>query len=348
MPKLSVIVPIYNVEEYLANCIESILNQTFKDFELILINDGSTDNSLEICYRYRDRDKRINVINKKNGGVSSARNIGIEISKGEYIAFVDPDDDIEINMYEELMGIMENNNVDIVVSGFKFINLINNTSEKFNIYNRTNRIIKRKEINNEILIDILNLDNCYGYGMYSCWNKIYKKELFFKYNIRFDDNKNNGEDAKLNLIMLTVINSIYFLDIPLYNYYIRKRESLTQMVREDTYKDILDNRDFHEYLCNLYGNSQLCKNGIKKYLNDTIRYMNLVSVSNFQLGKKNKILKEILNDYTFKKSINKYECQHRFYVLLKLACKCKLSLIYIFLIKLLEFKEKVDLIKKIN
>ena len=182
MPKLSVIVPIYNVEEYLANCIESILNQTFKDFELILINDGSTDNSLEICYRYRDRDKRINVINKKNGGVSSARNIGIEISKGEYIAFVDPDDDIEINMYEELMGIMENNNVDIVVSGFKFINLINNTSEKFNIYNRTNRIIKRKEINNEILIDILNLDNCYGYGMYSCCNKIYKKELFFKYN----------------------------------------------------------------------------------------------------------------------------------------------------------------------
>lgn len=70
MPKLSIIVPIYNVEEYLANCIESILNQTFKDFELILVNDGSTDNSLEICYKYRDTDKRINVINKKNGGVS--------------------------------------------------------------------------------------------------------------------------------------------------------------------------------------------------------------------------------------------------------------------------------------
>ncbi|MFT9493367.1 glycosyltransferase, partial [Anaerosolibacter sp.] len=104
MPKLSIVVPIFNVEDYLPACIDSILNQTYTDFELILVNDGSIDKCEEICVEYKKKDARIKVIHKKNGGVSSARNVGIQIAEGEYLAFVDPDDTIENNMYEELIS----------------------------------------------------------------------------------------------------------------------------------------------------------------------------------------------------------------------------------------------------
>ncbi|MFZ3577233.1 glycosyltransferase family 2 protein, partial [Virgibacillus sp. DJP39] len=100
--KLSIIVPVYKVEQYLAKCIDSILNQTYKDFELILVNDGSPDNCSDICDSYMKKDNRIKVIHKANGGLSSARNAGIQIARGEYIGFVDSDDFIHRRMYEVL------------------------------------------------------------------------------------------------------------------------------------------------------------------------------------------------------------------------------------------------------
>ena len=102
MPEISIIVPVYNAENYLDNCIKSILNQTFEDFELILVNDGSTDKSSHICNYYKKIDSRIKLINKKNGGVSSARNKGLEVAIGKYIGFVDSDDYIHPKMYETL------------------------------------------------------------------------------------------------------------------------------------------------------------------------------------------------------------------------------------------------------
>lgn len=345
-PKLSIIVPIYNVEEYLENCIDSILDQTFKDFELILVNDGSPDNSLEICYRYQEKDERVKVIDKKNGGVSSARNAGIDIALGEYIAFIDPDDDIEINMYERLIEGAIKNNVDIVICGFKFIDIFNNKKISYEVDRYSNRIIKEKEIRSDVLKSILELKNVYGYGVYSCWNKVYKNDLFNDNKIRFDIEKHHGEDARLNLILLTKVKSIYFINQPLYNYYIRKRESLTTVVRDNMYKYILDNKNFHDYLCSLYGYEELMSKGTKNYLNNIFQYMNSVSISKFNLRKKVEILEEIMNDDTFKNNIDSYECPYRYYKLLKLSCRYRLSLIYIFLIKLLLLKEKLDLIKE--
>ena len=98
-PKISIIVPVYNVEQYLSKCIDSILNQTFKDFELILINDGSTDKSGDICDFYKQKDKRIKVIHKNNEGVAKTRNVGIANANAEYIGFIDSDDWIENDMY---------------------------------------------------------------------------------------------------------------------------------------------------------------------------------------------------------------------------------------------------------
>ena len=105
---ISIIVPIYNVEKYIHKCIESIINQTYKNLEIILVDDGSPDNCGNICEEYAKNDSRIKVIHKENNGLSSARNAGLEICKGDYIGFVDSDDYIELNMYEVLINALKN------------------------------------------------------------------------------------------------------------------------------------------------------------------------------------------------------------------------------------------------
>ena len=106
-PNISIIVPVYNIEEYLPRCIESILNQTYNNLELILVDDGSKDKSGEICDAYAKKDNRVVVLHKENGGSSSARNAGIAIAKGEYLGFVDSDDYIEPDMYEKMVAVIE-------------------------------------------------------------------------------------------------------------------------------------------------------------------------------------------------------------------------------------------------
>ena len=131
MPKISVIIPVYNTEKYLSRCLDSVVNQTFKDLEIICVNDGSTDNSNEILDRYASKDNRITVINQKNGGLSAARNTGLRHASGQYIGFVDSDDWIDIDYYECLIGLAEKNNADIVMAGMRVVdqdNISDNTT----------------------------------------------------------------------------------------------------------------------------------------------------------------------------------------------------------------------------
>lgn len=120
-PKISCIVPVYNVEKYLRRCVDSILNQTFTDFELILVDDGSLDNSPAICDEYAVKDSRIKVIHKVNGGVSSARNVGLDVAKGEWICFVDSDDLIEADYMQKMYEAAINNNSDFIMCGIQQI-----------------------------------------------------------------------------------------------------------------------------------------------------------------------------------------------------------------------------------
>ena len=165
MPKLSIIVPVYKVEPYIHKCVDSILNQTFTDFELILVDDGSPDNCGKICDEYAQKDKRIRVIHKENGGLSDARNAGIEIAAGEIIGFVDSDDWIEAYMYAEMLSYMEENNLDIVCAD---TNQVKEGKVKFKPRYSKNKIWSR----NEAVCEILNgtLDN-------AAWNKIYKRNV---------------------------------------------------------------------------------------------------------------------------------------------------------------------------
>lgn len=116
--KLSIIVPVYKVEQYLDKCVESILAQTFTDYEIILVDDGSPDNCGQMCREWERRDGRIRTIHKENGGLSDARNAGIDIAKGDYIGFVDSDDYIKPDMFEVLVANLERNNADISMCGY--------------------------------------------------------------------------------------------------------------------------------------------------------------------------------------------------------------------------------------
>ena len=118
---ISIIVPVYNVEKFLIQCVESICNQTHKDIEIILVDDGSTDSSSQICDELAQKDRRVIVIHKENGGSTSARNAGLKVSKGEYVGFVDSDDWIEPNMYERLLNLCVSEHADVAI-GSRYIN----------------------------------------------------------------------------------------------------------------------------------------------------------------------------------------------------------------------------------
>ncbi|WP_271393614.1 glycosyltransferase family 2 protein [Aequorivita sinensis] len=182
--KISVIVPVYNVERYLDECIQSILNQDFKDFEVLLINDGSTDKSGEICEEYANKDLRIRVFHKENGGVSSARNLGLDNAKGEWITFVDSDDWIGENYFYCLT--LNNENVGLILLNVE--RYYSNKVQKMLVFD--NFILNKNEF--------LNNYTLYPHFPGPC-AKFFKHENIQKMNLRFDEKLSFGEDALFNI-----------------------------------------------------------------------------------------------------------------------------------------------------
>ncbi|MCD2502361.1 glycosyltransferase [Clostridium sp. NSJ-145] len=210
MCKISVIVPVYNVEKYLEKCIISILGQTFKDFELILVNDGSTDSSGEICNKYKKIDERIKVIYQKNSGLSAARNAGLEMAKGDYIGFVDSDDYINNNMYETMFKLAQENNADIVQCKFKkFYNDFLEENEE----NNTNRIFNISN-SEEALYKLLSIGDM-NVQCVVAWNKLYKSNLFN--DIRFPIAKIH-EDEFTTYKLFDKSKKIVFCESEMYYY----------------------------------------------------------------------------------------------------------------------------------
>lgn len=184
-PLISIILPIYNVENYLHKSIDSVINQTYKNIEIILVDDGSTDNSSKICDEYVSLDPRIKVIHKKNGGLSSARNIGIDNAKGEFIALIDSDDFISINFINELLNLIIKYNVDIAECDIEKVNEIDSKLFQFSDNSTlTNPIILN---NYEALTRIHNDDFSICLRSVIASNKLYRKSLFN--NIKYPLNK---------------------------------------------------------------------------------------------------------------------------------------------------------------
>lgn len=224
MPKISIIVPVYNTEKYLKKCLDSLINQTFKDMEIIIINDGSTDNSEDIIKEYQEKySNKIKSYKKENGGLSSARNYGITKANGEYIAFIDSDDYIDLELFEKLEKEI-NNNTDLIKIKLSKVNNKYEQVEKIDgpvFSNKTG-----EEAFNELVFkDILIEPAC----LY-----IYKKEIFIKNNFKFALSKYN-EDFGLTPLIILKSGSVSSLDIYGY-YYLQTQESIT---RNKDYKKTL-------------------------------------------------------------------------------------------------------------
>lgn len=215
MAKVSIIVPIYNVEKYLPKCIDSILNQTFKDFELLLVDDGSTDTCGKICDEYEKKDNRIKVIHKKNGGLSDARNKGIDASNSEFISFIDSDDYIAEDMYEILYNNLEKENADISICGY-YRCLNGKMVPKFK--KEEYFVVNNKEALRLVLEDKkISVEAC---------TKIYRKSLFD--NVRYPVGK-LSEDAFTTPTILSKANIVVGTTAPKY-YYIIREDSITNSV----------------------------------------------------------------------------------------------------------------------
>ncbi len=204
---VSIVVPVYKVEKYVEKCIKSLLNQTYYNIQIIVIDDGSPDKSGIICDKLSKKDARIEVVHKKNEGVSIARNTGIEIAKGEYICFVDSDDYVMPNYIENLVYSMEKDMVDMVVCG----HIRNDNNRETKVFSYQEKIMDRSERLFYTYLSV-NLEACYP------WNKLFKKDIIQKNNIRFPEGIHPGEDLLFCIFYINYVTRVSFIKKYLYVY----------------------------------------------------------------------------------------------------------------------------------
>ena len=237
---LSIIVPVYNVEKHLKKCFDSILNQTFRDFELIIVNDGATDNSRMICLEYSKKDPRIIYLEKTNGGPGSARNYGLNHAKGNYIGFIDSDDWVDVNMYEVLVNGIRSTDADIVTCGHKVINLDGSVDEVSTI---SKSILYTGSMATKL---ILQDEYIFSFP----WDKLYKKELFT--NLRYPEGR-IFEDTAFTYKLFAKTKKVYQITNCLYNY-LRRDDSLCldpdfNKIIERKYDNYLGFQERYEFVC---------------------------------------------------------------------------------------------------
>ncbi len=214
MKKISVIVPVYNTVRYLEQCLKSICNQTYSELEIICVDDGSTDGSEKIVDDFAKRDKRIITVHQKNAGESNARNIGLKKASGDYITFVDCDDWLELDMYEQLMNIMRREDADMVACSWF------SDSEKENVIIKNRKVVASGKFDRQMLLQYVYERDSYKSFAYM-WDKLYKRKLFYDSNdnlILFDENIRLGADGLYLAQLVLNTESAVFLDKPLYHY----------------------------------------------------------------------------------------------------------------------------------
>ncbi len=223
MVKVSVVVPVYNVEKYLKRCLDSLVNQTLKDIEIIIVNDGSLDNSPKICEEYKRKYSNIKYISQENQGLSAARNAGIEIAIGDYIGFVDSDDFVKEDMFSFLYNNAIENNVEISCCGHE--TYYDDNTTKLNTKKGIKKLYSKEEALDYFLLQ--------EYFDVVTWNKIYKRELFK--NIRFPVGK-IYEDIQTIYKLIYLSDGLYFDSTPKYFYYKRKDSISNAKFNKDTLK----------------------------------------------------------------------------------------------------------------
>lgn len=296
---ISIILPVYNAEKIIDRTINTIEKQSYNNFELIIINDGSTDHTKEICLQHSEKNPKIKYIEIENNGVSNARNLGVSMAKGEYICFIDSDDEYDSKFLETMVRQIEEKK--LVVCAYDRINEKNGNIREIKV----NKDINTKKIKQQI--EILQSNLLFN----QVWNKIYSKNIIKENNIKFDKNLSIGEDYVFNIEYIKYIESIEYIDKILYKYY-TKETGLSLLKRDNKLKIKLENWKKNkklyiekgwnlEYLYNQY--IQICLAGISKFVfhkkfKENIKN-NIVDNSQFEeiiknsISKKNKIIANI-------------------------------------------------------
>ncbi len=306
MPKVSVIVPVYNVENYICKCLDSLVKQTLKDIEIIIINDGSTDSSIDVINNYIEKyPQKIVYLEKENGGLSDARNYGIPYAKGEYIAFLDSDDYVEKDIYQKMYELAKKENSDMVECDF-YWEYPNRLKEDIGlVYSNKHEMIENVRV--------------------VAWNKLIRKEIIDKNNIIFPKGY-RYEDVEFTYKLIPYLNRVSFIKEPLV-YYLQRTDSIINSQNGRTrdifdvlqhvidyykYKGIYD--EFKDELEYIYTRYLLCSSLLrmtkiddtktrKKCLNETWESLN----TKFQNWKKNKILKKKRTKKDiYMKTVNKF------------------------------------------
>ena len=242
MPIISVILPVFNMEKYIDRCVNSVIGQSFSDWELILVDDGSTDGSGNICDEYAKKDSRIRVIHKKNGGVASARQIGTDEAEGKYSIHCDADDWIDSNMLENMYSEAQKEDADIVVSNFYY----NYSNDRECLYK-----VKVPLVAQDFIKEIL-----YGNSFGGLCHKLIRHSLYKKYNIRYIEGVNYCEDVLVLAQLLKNDLHIRYIDKAYYHYCLENEDSITRNYTLKTYlmrqksvkalRCILPEKDYHK------------------------------------------------------------------------------------------------------
>ena len=295
MPKVSVIVPVYNVEEYIQRCLESLVDQTLKDIEIIIVNDGSEDNSIEIVNNFiKKYPEKIVYLEKENGGLSDARNYGIPYAKGEYIAFLDSDDYVEKNMYEKMYDIAKKENSDMVECDFYWEYPNKKKKDVGVIYNNQHEMMENIRV--------------------VAWNKLIKREIIEISKVQFPKGY-RYEDVEFTYKLIPYLNKVSFVKEPMIHY-IQRPDSISNSQNEKT-KDIFDILD---HVIEFYKEKNIYDQYKEELEYTYTRYLLCSSLLRMIKIKDKKIRQECLNK-TWESLNEKFPCWKKNKILRKRSVK---------------------------
>lgn len=304
---VTIVLPIYNVEAYLNRCLKSVVNQTYKKLEIILVDDGSPDRCPELCDKWAEKDNRIKVIHKKNAGLGMARNTGIENATGEYICFFDSDDYIALDTIEKAYGLAKKEKAEIVTFGF--CNVKRNRTTGGSTIPKTDKVTySGKEVQTKFLVDLIAPDVKTGKKTnlwMSAWASIYSMELIHRTDWNFvSEREIISEDIYSLLYLYHNVRRVSVLSETLY-YYCENEGSLTRTYRKDRYERIKHFYDKCQNACDELGYGQCVKSRLAyPYLSNTIGGLKMIVTSDSGREERKEALREIVSDEHLQKILS--------------------------------------------
>lgn len=336
---ISVIVPVYNVEKYLQNCLDKIINQTYKNLEIIVLDDGSTDKSSEICDYYEKKDSRIKVIHKKNEGLGITRNRGISNANGKYVCFIDSDDFMDTNMIEKLYLALKHNKADTSYCGyFEYYSNIKYIEHILDVHRDS---YEGQEIIDCFLLRMIGNEATekkdFKFSM-SVWHALYSLDIIKEYNICFpSERKYISEDIIFDIDYLSKSRKVCFVKDALYYYRCNNFNSLTQKIAENEFEKIkiLINK-IEQEIANKTNKANYIEYTDRMFLARIRTYLKKINLGNYSLKNKYLITKRVLNDYQVRKVVNRYPFKYNpiKIKIFNIALKYKMNIIIMLLLKM--------------